>query len=384
MHAVTISNGHHITPNLGSSDTTPPPLSASPSVRPFGSALLSAAKLDTPKVRILIGESLGEHAQPTLDKLPAQEGILVSTPLSTNPAEMQKLALEHMKGKETDLLVVRGNIKVNKEFIESLAPADRPKFVLRAGTGMNNIDTDYLKSQHIGYTNTPDVNTSATAEHTLALLLSAARKIPQADQGIKQGEWDREHFTGIELKGKTLGIVGIGGRIGGLVAERAQAFGMTVIGLRPRNASSTQTPPPAISHYVDTLPDLMAQSNVVSVHVPLTPQTKNMIGKKEIEAMPKKGIILNVSRENVVNEEAILNALESKHLYAAGIDTFKEEKKNGVSHKLATHPMVVAPPHIGGQTEEACQAMGEAVLNQAKKMYAEKVIASLDLSKPAH
>lgn len=350
----------------------------------FGSALLSEAKFEFPKVHVMIGESLGEHARPILNRLPQQEGLLFSVPSTPTTAEMNSTLKTYMQGKGTDLLVVRGNIQVNQSFIESLKPSDRPKFVLRAGTGMNNIDTNYLDSVGIRYSNTPDVNTNATAEHTMGLLLSAARKLPQADHAIKQGRWNREELTGIELRGKTIGIIGVGGRIGGQVASYAKAFGMTVVGLRPRAIPQDQQPTAPVDRYANSLPELMRQSNVVSVHVPLTPQTKNMIGKNEIAAMPKKSILLNLARENVINEGAILEALNSGHLHAAAIDVYQEEKKNGVSHQLATHPQVVSTPHIGGQTEEACQAMGQAVLDQAHIMYQEKTMNTPNLSKLAH
>lgn len=349
-----------------------PPKTNFTSANTFGSALLSEAKFQAPKVHVTIGESLGPDAQTILNQFPEHEGLLFPAPPASTAAEVNSALKTYMQGKGTDLLVVRGNIQVNKDFIESLSPKDRPKFVLRAGTGMNNIDTKYLDSVGIRYSNTPDVNTGATAELTMGMLLTAARKIPQANQAIKEGQWDREPYTGIELKGKTIGIIGVGGRIGSTVAHMTKAFGMTVVGLRPRHMQPDQAPQPPVDRYANSLQELMRQSNVVSVHVPLTPETKNMIGRDEIAAMPKDGILLNMARENVINETALLEALDSGHLYAAAVDVFQEEKKDGVSSRLATHPKMVATSHIGGQTREASQAMGQAVLDRAHTLYQEK------------
>jgi phosphoglycerate dehydrogenase-like enzyme len=367
---------------------TPPPLATphhtTPRSRnlPFGSALLHYAKFAPPKVHITIGESLGPDALGVLNQLPEHESLLFSAPSTSTAAEMNSTIKTYMQGKSTDLLVVRGNIQVNKDLIESLSPEDRPKFVLRAGTGMNNIDTDYLDTLGIQYSNTPDVNTKATAELAIGMLIAAARKIPQADQAIKQGKWNREAYTGIELNGKTLGIIGVGGRIGSQLAKLAKVFGMTVVGLRPRAIPKNQAPSSPVDHYADSLQELMHQSNVVSVHVPLTPATKNMIGSKEIAAMPPQGILLNLARENVINEKAILEALDNGHLYAAAIDVFQEEKKDGVSSQLAAHPKVVATPHIGGQTKEASRAMAQAVLDTAHALYQEKIQTELAQSRP--
>jgi D-3-phosphoglycerate dehydrogenase len=354
---------------------------ASTSIKPFGAALFSEASFPPPKVHVTIGESLGKHAQPTLDSLPKEESILFSAPPAPNAAAMNEILQRYMHGKNTDLLVIRGNIQVNKAFIESLPLADRPKFVLRAGTGMNNIDKAYLDSVGIQYNNTPDVNTRATAELALATLFSAARRIPQANQAIKAGTWNREPLTGIQLKGKTIGIVGLGA-IGTEFANLAKAIGMKVVGLRPRSAPKDQTPSYPVDLYVDTIMDLMQKSNVVSVHVPLTPTTKKMIGKAEIEQMPKNSILLNMARENVIDESAVLDALNSGHLFSAAIDVFQEEKKGGVSDSLANHPNLIATPHIGGQTQEACEAMGQAVLDKAHALYQEKIQTELAQSRP--
>lgn len=349
------------------------------STNAFGSALLPEAKFQAPKVHVTIGENLGPDAQTILNQFSEHEGLLFPAPEASTAAEMNSALKTYLQGKRTDLLVVRGNVQVNKDFIESLSPQDRPKFVLRAGTGMNNIDTKYLDSVGIRYSNTPDVNTKATAELTMGMLLAAARKIPQANQAIKEGQWNREPYTGMELRGKTIGIIGIGGRIGGSVAKLAKTFGMTVVGLRPRHIPRDQAPDQeSVDRYADSVQELMSQSNVVSVHVPLTADTKLMIGKKEIAAMPKNGILLNLARENVISETAVLEALDSGHLYAAAIDVFQEEKKDGVSSRLATHPQVIATPHIGGQTEEASQAMGQAVLNTAHTLYEEKQATTLN------
>ena len=262
-----------------------------------------------------------------------------------------------------DALIIRGRTKLKRDVLE--AGAGRLKAVCRAGVGLDNVDLGAAEELGIAVFNTPEASTEAVAELTVALMLSLARSIPRADGALKEGRWIKRELVGWELAGKTLGIIGFG-RIGQRVAEICSALRMRILAYR-------RTRPPGLEEVLRRtgaemvpLEELIRSSDIITIHVPLTPQTRHMIGEREIAMMKDGAIIINASRGGVVDEEALLRALRSGKLAAVALDVFEEEPPKGVSLELARLPNVVATPHIGGQTREA-QKM-------ASEMAAEKLL----------
>jgi D-3-phosphoglycerate dehydrogenase len=243
-----------------------------------------------------------------------------------------------------DALVVRSMTKVTREVLE--AGRDL-RVVGRAGIGVDNIDVAAATERGILVVNAPTANLLSATEHTFALLLAAARNIPAADASIKAGEWDRKRFVGHELQGKTLGVVGFG-RIGQKVAERARAFGMEIVAHDPFLDTTVARRLDAELLGID---DLLGRADVVTLHTPLTDTTRGLLSAARIRAMKPGAILVNCARGGLVDEAALLEALESGHLAAAGLDVFSEEPPQDLA--LARHPRVVATPHIGAQTREA-------------------------------
>jgi D-3-phosphoglycerate dehydrogenase len=245
---------------------------------------------------------------------------------------------------EFDALIVRSATQVTAEVLRA---ARRLQVVGRAGVGVNNIDVETATQRGIVVVNVPDGNTIAATEQTFALLLAVARRLPDAVQSLREGRWEREAFVGTELRGKTMGIVGLG-RIGQEVARRAQAFGMSVCAYDP-----LLTPERAAELGVRSLPldDVLRAADVLTVHTPLTPETRGMIGARELALLPPGAIVLNCARGGIVDERALYEALTSGHLGGAGLDVF--EREPATDNPLVRLPNVVATPHLGASTREA-------------------------------
>ena len=252
---------------------------------------------------------------------------------------------------ELDALIVRSQTKVTAK---AMAAAKRLKVIGRAGVGVDNVDTVAATERGIVVMNTPGGNTISTAEHTFSLLLSLARKIPQAHASIAAGKWDRKSFEGTELCGKTLGIIGMG-RIGGEVARRAIAFGMNVIAFDPylvqSRARSLQV------ELADDLSNLLAKADFITVHMPLTPETNKILNAAAI-AQCKKGVrIVNCARGGLVDEAALLEALKSGQVAGAALDVYEKEPPPE-DFPLRSLPNVVLTPHLGASTAEAQESVG--------------------------
>ena len=261
-----------------------------------------------------------------------------------------------------DALIVRGRTKLWRDVLE--AGARRLKAICRAGVGLDNIDLRAAEELGIAVFNTPEASTEAVAELAVALMLSLARAIPRADGALKEGRWLKRELMGWELAGRTLGIIGFG-RIGQRVAEICSALKMRILAYR-------RTRPPGLEEVLRRtgarmapLEELIRSSDIITIHVPLTPQTRHMIGEREISMMKNGAIIINTSRGGVIDEEALLKALKNGKLAAAALDVFEEEPPKGISLELARLPNVVATPHIGGQTREAQKKASEMA---AKKL----------------
>ncbi|MGH7683900.1 MAG: phosphoglycerate dehydrogenase, partial [Vulcanimicrobiaceae bacterium] len=234
---------------------------------------------------------------------------------------------------------------------ELISAGRRLLAVARAGVGVDAIDVDAATQAGIVVLNTPGANTIAAAEQTFALMLSLIRHTVDAASSLRGGRWDRKSFVGTELYGKTLGIIGFG-RIGAYVAERARAFGMKLLVHDPY---ATQSRAGALGVELLELPDLLRRSDIVSLHVALTENTRGMIGPAELALMRPHARLINCSRGGVVNEEALLDALDNGKLAGAALDVVAQEppREGSTGARLHRHPKVVPTPHLGGSTVEA-------------------------------
>jgi len=244
-----------------------------------------------------------------------------------------------------DALIVRSRTKVTAPIIDAGA---RLKVIGRAGVGLDNIDVDAAKQKNIAVVNSVTGATNAVAEHTIGMMLALARFIPQSDASLKRGEWAKNKYMGVELAGKTLGLVGIG-RIGSVVALRAGAFGMRVIAVDPY-----VTPARAQEIGVtllDSLDAVLAQSDFISIHTPLMPSTRGLIGADQFSQMKDGARLVFCARGGVVDETALLDALKQARIAGAALDVFENEPPG--ANPLLDHPRVVVTPHLGAMTEEA-------------------------------
>jgi D-3-phosphoglycerate dehydrogenase len=243
-----------------------------------------------------------------------------------------------------DALIVRGRTKVTADVF---AAASKLKVVGRAGVGVDNIDLKAAKAKNVIVVNAPQSTSVAVAEHAFALLLSLARQVPMADAGLRRGEWLKKKLEGFELNGKTLGVIGMG-RIGAHVVARANAFGMTCLGydpLIPADEISKRGAQPA------DLDQLLSKADILTLHVPLTPETRGLINADRIAKMKRGAFIVCTARGNVIDEAALLAGLESGQIAGAALDVFAVEPV--VDSPLVKHPKVVCTPHIAAQTAEA-------------------------------
>ncbi|XP_040912420.1 D-3-phosphoglycerate dehydrogenase [Toxotes jaculatrix] len=298
---------------------------------------------------VLISESVDPRCRSILE----ENGIRVT--------EKQNMKKDELIAeiKDYDGLVVRSATKVTADVINA---ANNLKIIGRAGTGVDNVDVDAATKKGVIVMNTPSGNTISAAELTCALLMSLSRNVPQAAMSMKQGNWDRKKFMGAELYGKVLGIVGLG-RIGKEVASRMQSFGMKTIGYDPI------TPPEVSASWgVEqmSLEQLWPQCDYITVHTPLMPSTVGLLND-ETFAKCKKGVkVVNCARGGIIDEAALLRALESGQCGGAGLDVFVEEPPKDRS--LVDHPNVISCPHLGASTKEAQARCGEDIALQIVDM----------------
>ena len=283
--------------------------------------------------KILITDGLDERGQSIL-----RASAEVEDTSGLSPEELTGMIADY------DALIVRGQTRVTASLLEA---SPRLKVVGRAGVGVDNIDLEAAKKHNVAVVNAPTSTTVAVAELTLGLLLALAREIPRADASMKQGGWIKKDLEGVELSGKTLGIIGYG-RIGIEVGRRAAVFGMNVIVYDP-NVSEEE-----LAHSDAepvSLQDLLAWSDFISLHLPLNVKTRDLLGSQAFSQMRDGVRIISTARGGIIDEAALLEALNSGKVAGAGLDVFEKEPP-GLT-ELVSHPCVIATPHIGAQTSEA-------------------------------
>lgn len=257
---------------------------------------------------------------------------------------------------EYDALIVRGRTKVTQAVFDA---ASRLKVVGRAGVGVDNIDLRAAKAHGVTVVNSPLATTTAVAELAMSLMLALIRDLPRADSSMKSGKWLKKELEGAELSNKTLGIVGFG-RIGQSVAKRARGFEMNVVAVcDPYVDCEIVTEAGCVAVDLDELLDM---SDIISVHVPLNNGTRGIIGKEQFARMKDGVRIIDTARGGVVDEEALLEALESGKVSGAALDVFANEPPGQTA--LVTHPRVIATPHIGAQTVEAQQRAASDIADE--------------------
>lgn len=275
--------------------------------------------------------------------------VIVSDPIKDTDALVLALA-------DVDAVLVRSSTRISRE---SLKDAARLKVIGRAGAGVDTIDVDTATLRGIAVMNAPDGNTLAAAEHAISLLFALARHIPRADAGMKAGGWPKAGLTGFELEGKKLGVIGLG-RIGGTVARKAQGIGMDVAAFDPflpASAAGKGSVP------LKTLDELLAWADVVTLHIPRTKETTNLLSEERMRSMKRGAYIINAARGGLVDETALLQLLDEGHLAGAALDTFATEPLPADS-PLRAHANLILTPHLGASTSEAQQAVSTILARQ--------------------
>ncbi len=258
---------------------------------------------------------------------------------------------------EYDGIVVRSRTKVRAPLLQN--PGNL-KLIIRGGVGVDSIDVEVAESKGIKVINTPNASSNAVAELALGMMFSLARSLAWADATMKAGKWEKKKLEGVELAGKTLGIIGYG-RIGRMLAEKARALGMTVVAYDPYIDS-----PDLIS-----LDELLSVADYVSLHIPHTPETHNLLGAVQFAKMKPGARLINAARGGTVDEDALYAALTTGHLAGAALDVFTEEPPQSEAlHKLIALPQVIATPHIGAATVEAQERIGGEIVKLVQEYLA--------------
>ncbi|UOQ49589.1 phosphoglycerate dehydrogenase [Gracilibacillus caseinilyticus] len=285
--------------------------------------------------KVLISDPLSEDGIQPLRKAGNVE-VDVNTSLSSD--ELAEIIGEY------DALLVRSQTKVTRDIISR---ATNLKIIGRAGVGVDNIDLSAATEYGVIVVNAPDGNTNSAAEHTVAMLMSLARKIPQAYLALKNGKWDRKTHVGVELKGKTLGVIGMG-RIGAEVAARAKGQRMNVIAYDP---FLTKERADKLGVDFGSVEDVVGAADFITVHTPLIKETKHLLNKDAFNKMKEGVRIINCARGGIIDEEALYDAIQSGKVAGAALDVFEEEP--ATDHRLLELPEVIATPHLGASTVEA-------------------------------
>jgi D-3-phosphoglycerate dehydrogenase len=307
--------------------------------------------------RILVSDKLDKQG---LEILQAAPGLEVDNTPGLSPEELKKV-LHQYEG-----LVIRSGTKWTAELLEA---ATNLRIIGRAGIGVDNVDVEAASKRGIIVSNTPGGNNVTTAEHAISMMLACARDIPQANATLRAGEWKRNAFIGVEVTGKTLGVIGLG-NIGAIVADRAKGLKMHVLGYDPFvNAEAAAR----LGIELVTLDEMYARADFLTIHTPMTPETRGLIGEKSIAKMKKGVRIVNCARGGIVDEAALLAALNSGQVGGAALDVFASEPP-AKDDPLVMHPKVVATPHLGASTGEAQLNVAIAVAEQIRDFFADGTI----------
>ena len=290
--------------------------------------------------RVLVADAIAESAVAEIKA--AGHEVVVRNKETDGPIEDQ------IKG--FDCVVVRSATKITREVIDA---ADKLKLVVRAGVGLDNVDSKAAKEKGIEVQNTPEAPTVSVAEMVFSMMFAMARNITQADSSMKDERWEKKKLTGTELWNKTLGVIGFG-RIGYEVARRAKAFDMNILAYDVIDIEKICA---EVGAKKTDFEDLVKNSDYITVHVPLVPQTKGMLGEKEFAMMKKTAFIVNTARGGVVDEKALLKALNEEVIAGAALDVFENEPPH--DWELVKHPRIVATPHLASSTKEAQVRVGE-------------------------
>ena len=296
--------------------------------------------------RVLVSDPLSSKG---LEILGSAKNLKYDLKPGLSPEELKKIMPEY------DAIIIRSETKLKADLIEA---GKRLKVIGRAGIGLDNVDLPAATKKGVVVMNTPQENAIAAAEHTIAMVLSISRKIPQATASMKAGKWEKKKFMGVELYTKTLGLIGIG-VIGTIVADRARGLKMKVIGYDPYLSKEV-----AEKKGVDmvSLDELLERSDFISIHTPLTDETRNLIDKKAFSKMKKGVILVNCARGGIINEKDLHEALQEGKVAGAALDVF--EKEPSIGNPLLELEGVISTPHLGAATEEAQENVAIAIAQQ--------------------
>jgi D-3-phosphoglycerate dehydrogenase len=297
-------------------------------------------------MRVLVCDPLSPKG---LEVLEQEKGLKVDLKPGLSPEELKQVIAEY------DAVIIRSETKLKADIIEA---GSRLKVIGRAGIGLDNVDLPAATKKGIVVMNTPQENAIAAAEHTIAMMLSISRKVPQATTSLKAGKWEKKKFMGVELYNKTLGMIGIG-VIGTIVADRARGLKMKVIGYDPY-----LSPEVAAKKGVElfSLEELLSRSDFITIHTPLTGETRSLIDQNAFEKMKKGVILVNCARGGIVNEKDLYEAIRAGKVAGAALDVF--EKEPAIGNPLLEMEEVIGTPHLGASTEEAQENVAIAISHQ--------------------
>lgn len=292
-----------------------------------------------------------DNVDPVCISLLEAEGIEADLQLKKTPEELKSLAAK------ADGWIIRSGTQITADLMDATS---RLQVIGRAGVGVDNVDLTAATRRGILVINAPDGNTISTAEHSCAMLMALARRIPRANMSLAEGAWDRKSFKGSELYEKTLGVIGVG-KIGRAVAARMQAFGMKILGFDP---VMTRDAAERLGIELVSLDRLLAESDFITIHTPLNEATRGLLNAETLQQCKRGVCIVNCARGGIVEEQALLDALESGQVGGAALDVYSQEPPPPGLEELLRHPRVVATPHIAASTDEAQRKVAVQVTEQ--------------------
>ena len=307
--------------------------------------------------RVLVSDPLSDEG---LEVISRADGIELDYRPAVDSSELRQIIADY------DALVIRSGTKVTAELLEA---AERLRVIGRAGIGVDNIDLNAATERGVIVMNTPAGNAITTAEHAIALMTSLARRIPQATASMRAGRWEKDRFSGRELFDQVLGVIGFG-NIGSIVADRARGLRMNVIAYDP--VVSEERARRAGVELV-SLDELFARADVVTVHVPLTKETRGIVGREAFSKMKRGVMIINAARGGIVDEEALLEAIEEGTVWGAALDVFEEEPPPA-DYALRNRPDVILTPHLGAATAQAQLNVAISVAEQVVDFLTHNVV----------